>query len=111
MLDINLAQALLTETEVSKQLRVSLAALRKWRVMKRGPQFLKVGSLVRYRQTDVDQWLASLPVGGGLHSGNASAEDSRDNREAEAALGGGSDHGSRVQTTAAAASRKALSVA
>ena len=65
MADINFAKELLTETEVSKQLRVSLAALRKWRVMNRGPQFLKVGSLVRYRQGDVDRWLASLPVGGG----------------------------------------------
>jgi hypothetical protein len=56
---------LLTETEVSKQLRVSLAALRKWRVMRRGPRFVKIGSLVRYRPGDVEDWLASLPVGGG----------------------------------------------
>ena len=52
MADINLAQTLLTETDVSRQLRVSLAALRKWRVMSRGPQFVKIGPLVRYRQTD-----------------------------------------------------------
>ncbi len=64
MADINLAQTLLTETDVSRQLRVSLAALRKWRVMNRGPQFVKIGSLVRYRQTDLDAWLTSLPVGG-----------------------------------------------
>jgi|SRR5450432_3794429 hypothetical protein len=66
MADINLAQILLTETDLSRQLRVSLAALRKWRVMKRGPQFVKLGSLVRYRQHDIDVWLASLPVGGSL---------------------------------------------
>ncbi len=65
MTDTNLAQILLTETEVAKQLRVSLAALRKWRVLNRGPQFLKVGSLVRYRQADINQWLESVPVGGG----------------------------------------------
>lgn len=64
MADINLAQTLLTETDVSRQLRVSLAALRKWRVMNRGPQFVKIGPLVRYRQTDLDAWLTSLPVGG-----------------------------------------------
>src|SRR5262245_52854226 len=58
------SSALLTEVEVSKQLRVSLAALRKWRVEKRGPQFLKLGSLVRYRQQDIDLWLSSLPMGG-----------------------------------------------
>ena len=65
MADTNLAQTLLTETEVAKQLRVSLAALRKWRVLNRGPQFLKIGSLVRYRQADINQWLDSVPVGGG----------------------------------------------
>ncbi len=64
MAGANFAQTLLTEAEVSRQLRVSLAALRKWRVMNRGPQFLKIGSLVRYRQSGIDQWLASLPVGG-----------------------------------------------
>jgi predicted DNA-binding transcriptional regulator AlpA len=64
MADINLSQILLTETDLSRQLRVSLAALRKWRVMRRGPQFVKIGSLVRYRQHDVDVWLGSLPVGG-----------------------------------------------
>ena len=54
MPDTNIALILLTETEVAKQLRVSLAALRKWRVLNRGPQFLKVGSLVRYRQGDIN---------------------------------------------------------
>jgi excisionase family DNA binding protein len=67
MSDVNLPPTLLTETEVAKQLRVSLAALRKWRVMKRGPQFLKVGSLVRYRQADVDQWLVHRKNRRGCH--------------------------------------------
>jgi hypothetical protein len=40
------------------------SALRKWRVEKRGPRFLKMGSLVRYRQVDVDVWLESPPTGG-----------------------------------------------
>jgi excisionase family DNA binding protein len=89
MSDVNLPQTLLTETEVSKQLRVSLAALRKWRVMKKGPQFLKVGSLVRYRQADIDQWLASLPVGGGLHETNEDAGSLRHNGEPQASVGAG----------------------
>jgi excisionase family DNA binding protein len=55
---------LLTESEVSQLLRVSLARLRKWRVEKRGPRFIKIGSLVRYRSADLQQWLASLPTGG-----------------------------------------------
>ena len=88
MADINLAQTLLTETEVAKHLRVSLAALRKWRVMKRGPQFLKIGSLVRYRQADVDQWLASLPVGGGPQNTTAPADHSHPNRGPDTAIRG-----------------------
>src|ERR1035438_6170878 len=40
---------LVTESEVSRLLQVSLARLRKWRVEKRGPRFIKIGSLVRYR--------------------------------------------------------------
>ena len=39
---------LLNETEVAKKLRVSLACLRRWRLEKRGPMFLKIGPLVRY---------------------------------------------------------------
>ena len=65
MAEIYSPHTLLTETDVSKQLRVSLAALRKWRVLNRGPQFVKMGPLVRYRQDDIESWLGSLPVGGG----------------------------------------------
>jgi hypothetical protein len=55
---------LLTEDEVSKQLRVSVASLRRWRLERRGPQFIKVGSLVRYRPEEIEFWLAALPTGG-----------------------------------------------
>jgi predicted DNA-binding transcriptional regulator AlpA len=55
---------LLTEEEVEKRLHVSLASIRRWRVERRGPQFIKVGSLVRYRPEDLESWLASLPTGG-----------------------------------------------
>jgi excisionase family DNA binding protein len=56
--------ALLTESEVSRVLRVSLATLRKWRVEKRGPRFIKIGSLVRYQLEDLREWLSALPTGG-----------------------------------------------
>jgi len=32
--------------------------------LKRGPAFLKVGSLVRYQPEDLEAWLATLPTGG-----------------------------------------------
>jgi hypothetical protein len=55
---------LLTEHEVSKQLHVSVASLRRWRLLGRGPQFHKVGALIRYRPEDVEAWLAGQPTGG-----------------------------------------------
>jgi excisionase family DNA binding protein len=57
---------LMTEEEVSKRLNVSLASLRRWRLLRKGPVFVKVGSLVRYRPEDLDAWLASLPTGGSV---------------------------------------------
>ena len=55
---------LMTEEEVSKALNVSIAALRRWRLEQRGPVFIKVGSLVRYRPEDLEVWLSTLPTGG-----------------------------------------------
>jgi predicted site-specific integrase-resolvase len=55
---------LLTEEDVAKQLHVSLAALRRWRLEGRGPKFIKVSALVRYRPEELEDWLASQPTGG-----------------------------------------------
>jgi len=55
---------LLTEGEVAQQLHVSLAALRRWRLKGRGPRFIKVSALVRYRPEQLEDWLASQPTGG-----------------------------------------------
>jgi Helix-turn-helix domain len=55
---------LMTEDEVSKALNVSVAAVRRWRLEQRGPLFIKVGSLVRYRPEDLEVWLTTLPTGG-----------------------------------------------
>ena len=57
-------QSFLTEKEVAKQIRVSLASLRRWRLVQRGPRFVKVGALVRYRPEDLDEWMTTLPAGG-----------------------------------------------
>jgi hypothetical protein len=58
---------LLTESDVAKQLHASLALVRRWRLEKRGPRFLKVGALVRYRPEDLESWLTALPTGGNRH--------------------------------------------
>lgn len=55
---------LFTETEVARRIHVSLACLRRWRLERRGPQFIKIGPLVRYRPEELEAWLATLPTGG-----------------------------------------------
>jgi predicted DNA-binding transcriptional regulator AlpA len=55
---------LLTEMDVSKHLRVSVACVRRWRLERRGPKFVKIGSLVRYRPEDLEQWVNAQPTGG-----------------------------------------------
>ena len=57
-------QSLMTEGETAEYLSISIAALRKWRMQGRGPVFIKLGNLVRYRREDVEAWLASCPKGG-----------------------------------------------
>ena len=61
---------LLTEPEVADRLRVSLACLRRWRLERRGPRFVKVGSLL-VSQEDLDRWIEALPAGGTSHAANA----------------------------------------
>jgi len=63
--------SLMTEADVADRLHVSLASLRRWRLEQRGPQFIKVGSLVRYRPEDLETWLAALPTGGSQPEANA----------------------------------------
>ena len=70
-------QSFLNEQEVSKRLNVSVATLRRWRLEKRGPMFLKVGTLVRYRPEDLDSWVAALPTGGDSAGGAVAAMTSR----------------------------------
>jgi hypothetical protein len=50
-------RSLLNEQQVSKQLHVSLACLRRWRWLKQGPAFVKLGSAVRYRPEDLDAFV------------------------------------------------------
>jgi predicted DNA-binding transcriptional regulator AlpA len=56
--------ALLKEHEVARITGLSVASVRRWRLLKRGPKFLKIGSAVRYRPDDVSAWLESRPSGG-----------------------------------------------
>ena len=43
---------------------VSLGTVRRWRVLGMGPRYRKIGALVRYSLADLENWLASRPIGG-----------------------------------------------
>lgn len=60
----NTVEALLTEHEIAQFLSVSVASVRRWRLFKQGPKFLKIGACVRYRPQDISAYLESLPTGG-----------------------------------------------
>jgi predicted DNA-binding transcriptional regulator AlpA len=49
-----------TEQEVAKKIKKSMSWLQHVRQTGEGPPYLKIGSSVRYRDEDVDAWLAGL---------------------------------------------------
>ena len=64
------AQEVMTERQVSETYGLTVPYLRRARRERRGPRFLKVGKLVRYRRTDIEAYLTSHTV---ETNGNASA--------------------------------------
>jgi predicted DNA-binding transcriptional regulator AlpA len=56
--------ALLHERDVARITGLSVASVRRWRLLRQGPRFMKLGSAVRYRPEDVSAWLNSRPTGG-----------------------------------------------
>jgi hypothetical protein len=54
--------ACVDERQVAAQLNVKPGTLRKWRLLGRGPEFLRLGRAVRYRVTDLEEWLANDPA-------------------------------------------------
>lgn len=62
---------LLTEAQVSEMLQVPAKTLRRWRMINRGPRFVKLGGrlgsrsgTVRYPEAELLAWLNSRPTGG-----------------------------------------------
>lgn len=56
--------ALLNEHDVASITGMSVASIRRWRLLKQGPKFLKLNSAVRYRAMDLEAWLESRRTGG-----------------------------------------------
>jgi len=58
----NRIEPLMTDVDVSHVTGLSLSCLRHWRLLKRGPRFVKLGTAVRYRPADVAAWLEAQAV-------------------------------------------------
>lgn len=48
---------LMTQEELATMLDVTVDTLREWRRLKQGPDFVKTGKGVMYREIDVQDWL------------------------------------------------------
>jgi predicted DNA-binding transcriptional regulator AlpA len=57
-------QRLLNEHDVAGMTGLSVATVRKWRLLRRGPKYIKIGAAVRYKFEDLSAWLESCPSGG-----------------------------------------------
>jgi predicted DNA-binding transcriptional regulator AlpA len=55
---------LMNEGQVAQMLGISVASLRRWRLLRKGPKYVKLGSAVRYPANDVNAWIATRPTGG-----------------------------------------------
>jgi excisionase family DNA binding protein len=53
---------LLTDEETAKVLKISKGTLPVWRCNGKGPRYVKVGSHVRYRIQDIDEYLKNNTV-------------------------------------------------
>lgn len=62
----NTLERLLNEHDVARITGLSVASVRRWRLLHSGPRATKIGAAVRYKPEDVKAWLDSRPtIGGG----------------------------------------------
>jgi predicted DNA-binding transcriptional regulator AlpA len=57
---------LLNEHDVARITGLSVGTVRRYRLLRQGPKYLKLNAAVRYRLSDLEAWLASRPVGGSV---------------------------------------------
>ena len=70
----NTLETLLNEHDVARIMGLSVASVRRWRLMRQGPKYLKIGAAVRYKAEDVSAWLESRPTGGERNPGEVTEE-------------------------------------
>jgi len=61
----------LTEHEVARQLGLSVATLRAWRLKGKAPRFVRFGRAVRYLAADVERFVEASVVDHARHAGDA----------------------------------------
>ena len=61
----NTLETLMNEHDVARITGLSVASVRRWRLLRQGPKYLKIGAAVRYKPEDISAWLKSRPSGGG----------------------------------------------
>ena len=61
----NAIENLLNEHDVARITGLSVASVRRWRLLRHGPTYIKIGAAVRYKPEDITSWLESRPSGGG----------------------------------------------
>jgi predicted DNA-binding transcriptional regulator AlpA len=52
----------LTPEDLARQWQVSVGTIANWRTKKTGPEFIRIGGLVRYHPEAVAEWLAKQPT-------------------------------------------------
>lgn len=65
----NTFEALLTEHDLARITGLSVSSVRRWRLFRQGPRYIKIGAAVRYHPDDICAWLESRPHGGGHQGG------------------------------------------
>lgn len=48
-----------TETDAARYLAVSPSTLRRWRWVGKGPRYFRIGNVIRYRTSDLDQFVGA----------------------------------------------------
>jgi hypothetical protein len=56
-MNIDVLDALLTEHQLARKLGLTISGMRKLRWAGRGPRYLRLGRVIRYRVQDVEDWL------------------------------------------------------
>lgn len=56
----DLVKEFLSKDEAAAALRIHPFTLKRWRMRGYGPQGVKVGGRLRYRMSDIQDWLATL---------------------------------------------------